>query len=123
MAWTYLLDHFDPAHPPPHVICLTDSQYAFVAITKGIKARTLTKLLRAIFRLKALLSKSLAELRIHWIPAHTGCRENDIADDLANLASRAAAAEPIFVTTPTVSSPRFNYILRNDYLHTHNQLH
>ena len=123
MAWTYLLDHFDPAHPPPHVICLTDSQYAFVAITKGIKARTLTKLLRAIFRLKALLSKSLAELRIHWIPAHTGCRENDIADDLANLASRAAAAEPIFVTTPTVSNPRFNYILRNDYLHTHNQLH
>ena len=123
MAWTYLLDHIDPACPLPHVICLTDSQYAFLAITKGIKAKTLSNVLRAISRLKALLSKTLAALRIHWIPAHTGCRENDIADDLANLASKAAAAEPTTVTAPTVSNPRFNYILHNDYLHTHNHPH
>ena len=124
MAWTYLLDHIDPARPLPHVICLTDSQYAFLAISKGIKAKTLSNVLRAISRrLKALLSKTLAALRIHWIPAHTGCRENDIADDLANLASKAAAAEPTTVTAPTVSNPRFNYTLHNDYLHTHNHPH
>ena len=119
MAWTYLMDFTARGSPLAHVACFTDSLYTYTSITVGVKAKLLAKTLRALLRLKYSFSKLLEILHIRWIPAHTDCWENDVADELANLGSLASTGNLITVNTPQLNNPRFDYTIHHGCLRTH----
>jgi len=80
-------------------------------------ARTLS--LRALLRLKYRISKFLEILHLRWIPAHTDCWQNDVADELANMGSSTSTNNLISVNTPQLDNPRFDYTVYTGYLRTH----
>ncbi len=73
------------------VLIHTDSQYAIGVLSKGWKAKANQELVGTI---KALLNKR-PEVRLSYVPGHSGVPLNERADELAREAIRTGQSQPI----------------------------
>ena len=108
MACTWALTYFQVQS---HIIFLSDSQAAIKAInSNNIHSRMV---LDIINQLNSLGSSHKLELRVRWVPGHTGVPGNERADELARAGSahRPIGPEPFLpISIEAVRNDLFNYI-------------
>lgn len=78
--------------PPAPIIICTDSQAALRMLEAGAAAQT-SPLGEDIWRSLLALSDRGSDIRLQWVPAHCGLRDNERADTLAKEASGMSQEE------------------------------